>query len=166
MGHFCIAVNRFPIISVQEAYGNIEEPIRKAGRLADVVIVDCPGFDNAEYRSALTVADIFITPVKPSSDFEAETLTEVTETVKKVQKIRNKKIKSFVLFTRIKHNRTAAASELAKELRSDDVWIQPLNTRIAELSVFENCANIGAGVHDAEKTACKHRRHHQKRVHS
>ncbi len=33
----------------------------------------------AEFRSALTVSDIVVTLVKPSSDFESETLTSVTE---------------------------------------------------------------------------------------
>lgn len=142
-----------PVIPVQEAYGNIAEPITKAARLADVVIVDCPGFDNAEYRSALTVADVFITPIKPSSDFEAETLTDVTATVRKAQKMGNTKLRPFVLFTRVRHNRTATAAELAKELQSDDVWLRPLNTRIGELTVYEDCANIGAGVHDVERAS-------------
>lgn len=40
----------------------------------------------AEFRSALTVSDIVVTLVKPSSDFESETLTSVTEKIRTAQK--------------------------------------------------------------------------------
>ncbi|WP_312827973.1 division plane positioning ATPase MipZ, partial [Escherichia coli] len=45
-------------VSVQEGYGNVSKEISRLSKLCDVLIVDCPGHDSQEFRSALTVADI------------------------------------------------------------------------------------------------------------
>ncbi len=101
----------------------------------------------AEFRSALTVSDIVVTLVKPSSDFESETLTSVTEKIRTAQKA-NAALEPWVLFTRInsaKPRHRKAAIDLDKLLRSDNIWIQPLKTRISELDVYESACNEGAG---------------------
>ncbi|PRU26527.1 peptidyl-arginine deiminase [Salmonella enterica subsp. enterica serovar Weltevreden] len=140
-------------VSVQEGYGNVSKEISRLSKLCDVLIVDCPGHDSQEFRSALTVADIMITLTKPSSDFESETLTTVTEKVRIAQKT-NPKLQPWVLLTRInssKHRHRQAAIKLDKFLRSDSIWIQPLKTRLSDLDVFESACNEGAGVHDVSR---------------
>ncbi|EPS0228578.1 division plane positioning ATPase MipZ [Salmonella enterica subsp. enterica serovar Chester] len=140
-------------IPVHEAYGNLVNEIKRLSKLCEVLIIDCPGHDSQEFRSALTVSDILITLVKPSSDFESETLTTVTEKVRTAQQI-NPKLQPWVLLTRIntsKPRHRTRAIELDKLLREDSVWIQPLKSRIAELDVFENACNEGAGVHDVSR---------------
>lgn len=140
-------------VPVHEAYGNLVNEIKRLSKLCEVLIIDCPGHDSQEFRSALTVADILITLVKPSSDFESETLTTVTEKVRTAQQI-NPKLQPWVLLTRIntsKPRHRTRAIELDKLLREDSIWIQPLKSRIAELDVFENACNEGAGVHDVSR---------------
>ncbi|EBN2058887.1 peptidyl-arginine deiminase [Salmonella enterica subsp. enterica serovar Oranienburg] len=140
-------------IPVHEAYGNLVNEIKRLSKLCEVLIIDCPGHDSQEFRSALTVADILITLVKPSSDFESETLTTVTEKVRTAQQI-NPKLQPWVLLTRIntsKPRHRTRAIELDKLLREDSIWIQPLKSRIAELDVFESACNEGAGVHDVRR---------------
>ncbi|EAA9181602.1 peptidyl-arginine deiminase [Salmonella enterica] len=140
-------------IPVHEAYGNLVNEIKRLSKLCEVLIIDCPGHDSQEFRSALTVADILITLVKPSSDFESETLTTVTEKVRTAQQI-NPKLQPWVLLTRIntsKPRHRTRAIELDKLLREDSIWIQPLKSRIAELDVFESACNEGAGVHDVSR---------------
>lgn len=142
-------------VPVHEAYGNVTKEISRLSKLCEVLIVDCPGHDSHEFRSALTVSDIMVTLVKPSSDFESETLTSVTEKVRIAQKT-NGNLQPWVLMTRInpsKPRHTQKAIELDKILRSDSIWIQPLKTRIAELDVFENACNEGAGVHDVARAS-------------
>ncbi|EDQ1914844.1 peptidyl-arginine deiminase [Salmonella enterica] len=140
-------------IPVHEAYGNLVNEIKRLSKLCEVLIIDCPGHDSQEFRSALTVADILITLVKPSSDFESETLTTVTEKVRTAQQI-NPKLQPWVLLTRIntsKPRHRTRAIELDKLLREDSIWIQPLKSRIAELDVYESACNEGAGVHDVSR---------------
>ncbi|MCU6630908.1 peptidyl-arginine deiminase, partial [Klebsiella pneumoniae] len=53
-------------IPVHAAYGNVSNEIKRLSKLCEVLIVDCPGHDSQEFRSALTVSDIVVTLVKPS----------------------------------------------------------------------------------------------------
>lgn len=147
--------NGLRAIHVNEAYGNVSSEIKRLKKLCDVLVVDCPGHDSQEFRSALTVSDIVITLVKPSSDFESETLTSVTEKIRTAQKT-NSELVPWVLFTRInaaKPRHRKAAIELDKLLRSDSIWIQPLKSRISELDVYESACNEGAGVHDVSRAS-------------
>ncbi|MGN9528569.1 nucleotide-binding protein [Escherichia coli] len=142
-------------IPVHAAYGNVSNEIKRLSKLCEVLIVDCPGHDSQEFRSALTVSDIVVTLVKPSSDFESETLTSVTEKIRTAQKA-NAALEPWVLFTRInsaKPRHRKAAIDLDKLLRSDNISIQPLKTRISELDVYESACNEGAGVHDVSRAS-------------
>lgn len=142
-------------VPVHEAYGDISSEVTRLSKLCDLLIVDCPGHDSLEFRSALTVSDILVTLVKPSSDFESETLTTVTEKVRIAQKS-NPKLTPWVLLTRINSSRPRhrnAAIELDKILRSNEVWIQPLKSRLSEIDVFEVACNEGAGVHDVSRAS-------------
>lgn len=145
--------NGLPAIPVYEAYGDISKEIKRLSSIHDTLLVDCAGHDSQEFRSAITVADILITLVKPSSSFERDTLTEVTDKVRKAQKV-NPTLQPWVLLTRIETNKPSKvkdAIELDKLLRSDPVWIQPLRTRLAALDIFESACNEGAGVHDVAR---------------
>ncbi|ECH9341526.1 peptidyl-arginine deiminase [Salmonella enterica] len=145
--------NGLPPVPVYEAYGDISKEIKRLTALHETVLVDCAGHDSQEFRSALTVADVLVTLVKPSSAFERDTLTDVTEKVRKAQRV-NPSLQPWVLFTRIENNKATKvrdAIDLDKFLRSDPVWIQPLKTRIASLDIFESACNEGAGVHDVAR---------------
>ncbi|TNV16127.1 ParA family protein [Buttiauxella sp. B2] len=141
-------------IPLYSAYGkDTYKEINRLSRMCDVLIVDCPGHDSAEFRSALSVADILITLVKPSSDFEKGTLREVTETVRTIQDNGNPKLQPWVLLTRVKPQKVADAIALDNELRSHEVWIQPLKTRLSDLDVYESACNLGAGVHEITRAS-------------
>lgn len=141
-----------PEIPVLETYGNLTKEIARLKKLCQVLIIDCPGHDSEECRSALINADVFVSPVKPSSDFEVETLTTVVEKVRTAQLV-NPDLKPWILMTRIKPNKVSRAIELHNLLTSDSVWIQPLKNRISELDVFEEACNSGAGVHDVARAS-------------
>jgi len=145
--------NGLPPIPVYEAYGDISKEIKKLSANHDVLLIDCAGHDSQEFRSAIIAADILITLVKPSSRFERDTLTDVTEKARKAQTV-NSSLQPWVLLTRIETNKPTKvkdAIELDKLLRSDPVWIQPLRTRLAALDIFESACNEGAGVHDVAR---------------
>jgi len=128
---------------VHEAYGNIAKEIKKLASRYEYLLIDCAGHDSAEFRSALTVADIMITLVKPSSKFERNTLTALTEKVRKAQQV-NPALKPWVLITRVETNKPSKvkdAIKLDKFLRSDPVWIQPLKSRLSALDIFESACN-------------------------
>ncbi|EMI5646292.1 AAA family ATPase [Proteus mirabilis] len=144
----------FKPIPIYEAYGDISESLKKIEKLCDVLLVDCAGHDSSEFRSALTVADTVITTVKPSSMLERNTLTAVTGKIRKAQsKHGNPNMKAYVLMTRVLSRKLSSAVALDKELRSDEIWLQPLKTRISEYDIFENAVNEGVGVHEVAKAS-------------
>ncbi|MBG6246639.1 peptidyl-arginine deiminase (plasmid) [Candidatus Symbiopectobacterium sp. 'North America'] len=135
-------------IPVFEAYGNdVAKEIMQLDKFFSVVLVDCAGHDSTEFRSAASVADILLTCVKPSSAFERETLTTLSETINKAR-IHNPKLVARVVMTRVKPNKLSDAVSLHNELCSDEAFVQPLKTRISEIDCFEAACNEGAGVHD------------------
>ncbi|HGJ5865946.1 MULTISPECIES: AAA family ATPase [Arsenophonus] len=138
------------IIPVFEAYGNVSNEIIRLKNMCEVLIIDCAGHDSTEFRSALTVTNVLITLIKPSSMFEKGTLTKLTETVRDPA-LKNPNLKANLLMTRVKYNKIKDADELERELRSDSIWIQPLKTRLSELDIFESAVNLGAGVHEVER---------------
>lgn len=147
--------NDLPLIGVYEINGDIERTVNALTKAFDFVIIDCAGHDSSEFRTSLLVADMVITPVKPSSAFERNTLATLTETIRAAQKA-NPALEAHVLMTRIEMSRAskrAAAIELDKFLRSDADFIQPLRTRISALDVFESACNEGCGVHDVVRAS-------------
>ncbi|ENG8827699.1 peptidyl-arginine deiminase [Salmonella enterica] len=142
-----------PKIPIAEAYGDISSAIKRYKKLVDVLIVDCAGHDSAEFRSALTCVDILLAPVKPSSKFEAVNLTELSEIVRDAQHRFNPKLQAWTLVARVTPRKLQKAIELEKELKSEPAFLQPLRTRISELDVFEEAANLGAGVHEMERAS-------------
>ncbi|MDE9544174.1 AAA family ATPase [Xenorhabdus bovienii] len=144
----------FKAIPIHEAYGDISNEIKRLEKLCNVVIVDCAGHDSSEFRSALTVANVVLTLVKPSSSLEKNTLTSVTKTVRTAQKNHgNPDMQAHVLMTRIKPHKLQDAVSLENELKSDEIWLQPLKNRISELDIFENAVNAGVGVHEVERAS-------------
>lgn len=147
--------NGLPGVAIRDIRGSVEKTVKDCARVYDVIFIDCAGHDSAEFRDSLLVADIVITPVKPSSAIERNTITALTETIRAAQSV-NAGLTAHVLLTRIdrrKASRIRAAIDLDKELRANPAFIQPLKTRISDLDVFENACNIGAGVHDVERAS-------------
>lgn len=141
-----------PEIPVVEAYGDIRAEIKRLSALADVVIIDCAGYDNKEYRYGLLCVDMFISPVKPSSRLENDTLEFVAATVTKAKQ-ENKSLQAYALFSRIKPHKLKTKIEMARQLTEEGNVLKPLKNYISELDVFEECVNVGAGVHEAERAS-------------
>lgn len=142
-----------PRIPIVEAYGDISAAIARHKKMCDVLIVDVAGHDSAEFRSALTCVDILLAPVKPSSSFEAVNITKLSENVREAQRLYNPELKAWTLINRVVPRKIKKAIELEKDLKSNPAFLQPLKTRISELDIFEDAANMGAGVHEVERAS-------------
>lgn len=132
---------------VVEQSGDLHKIIDKSSRSYEFVIVDCAGHDSEEFRTALQVCDLYLSLVKPSSDFEIGTLNDVTVTVRQAQKF-NPNLKPYVVMTRVRHQRLNKAIALKKTLLSDPLFIPPTKAYISDLTVFEDACNEGVGVHE------------------
>lgn len=139
-------------IPIQEAFGDITREVSRLSKMFDVVIIDIAGHDSAEFRSALTCADVLLSPVRPSSQLEVDTLADLTSIVREAQKQKNPSLRPYIVFNRCK-SQAKDAIELSKMLNSDPFWIQPLRTWISQLDIFETATGEGAGVHEVARAS-------------
>ena len=67
-----------------EKSGNIKKSVEALAEKYDVIIIDTGGQDSQELRTAILIADIIITPVRPSQS-DIETLPKMEELVEKAK---------------------------------------------------------------------------------
>ena len=141
-----------PMCPLHSAYGDISREMKRLQKMSEIVLVDTAGHDSMEFRSALTAADVLLSPVRPSSQVEVDNMNKVNEVVRHVQENENPSLKAYFLFNRCKPKATDAI-ELARSLSADPNWIPALRTWINQLDVFESAFNLGAGVHDVSSAS-------------
>ncbi|KAA6093629.1 MULTISPECIES: ParA family protein [Pantoea] len=141
-----------PMCPLHSAWGDISREMKRLQKMSDIVLVDTAGHDSMEFRSALTAADVLLSPVRPSSQGEVDNMNKVNEMVRYVQANENPSLKGYFLFNRCKPKATDAI-ELTRSLSEDPNWIPALRTWINQLDVFESAFNLGAGVHDVSSAS-------------
>lgn len=142
--------NNLPLFPLIECFGKVESEIRSVEKRCDVVIVDTAGYDSPELRSALQCADVLISPVRPSSPTEVNSLTKVNGIIKKAQQL-NPKLNPWILLYRCKPNHKDRL-ELYDYLTADKDWIKPLQSFVTQATAFDNAMNEGKGVHEMKDT--------------
>jgi chromosome partitioning protein len=80
-----------------EKTGNICEAILDFNKRYEYVIIDTGGRDSKELRSALVVAEVFYTPIKPSQ-IDIDTLGKMNDLVEQALSM-NRTLKSFSIIT-------------------------------------------------------------------
>lgn len=139
-----------------EAYGDLRKELIELSKRYDIVLVDTAGHDSQEFRSALTVSDILLSPVRPSSQSEIDSIAALTETVRTAQEKHNPSLQAYLVFNRCSsRNGNTDASDLANMLKSDEYWLQPTKQRIGERTVYVKTFNAGQGVHEAKDGQAK-----------
>ncbi|MBK2044670.1 AAA family ATPase [Allofrancisella guangzhouensis] len=86
----------FKIQGVQLS-GDIYDGLSQLKKKYEYIVVDTGGRDSVELRSALLIADIFITTIRPSQ-IDIDTLPDLNNITKKA-KAMNRGLKSYALFT-------------------------------------------------------------------
>ncbi|WP_150139398.1 hypothetical protein [Candidatus Enterovibrio escicola] len=135
-----------PLFPLVESFGKVKDEIIHLNKRSDIVIVDMAGYDSPELRSALQCADLLISPARPSS------ATEVNSIIKQAQAL-NPKLEARVFFYRCKPNHHKERIELYNYLAADSDWIQPLKNYVTFLTAFEKSTEQGMGVHEMSNTA-------------
>lgn len=141
-----------PSIAIRSVQGNVSGEIEKLRKLTNVLIVDTAGHDSIEFRSAISVADILLSPVRPSAQVEVDTIAAMTNVVRKAQELSNPRLAAYIVLDRCKTQYgNTDASELSKSLAGDPLWLQPCKTRISQLDIYEKSFNEGKGVHELKR---------------
>ncbi|CAG1772175.1 hypothetical protein BAC3_02388 [uncultured bacterium] len=121
----------------------IAKEIPKLAQKYDDIIIDVGGQDSISQRASLTVADIFLVPVFPSS-FDTWVVDSVNSLVEEVTTI-NPKLKSYCYLSRadVSGNQN---DDTAKILQDDYPEIEYIDCPVKNRKVFRNSVNQGLGV--------------------
>lgn len=120
----------------------VREQLLKLSKDYDDVIVDTGGRDTTSQRSALTVADIFLTPFQPRS-LDVWTIGKVVSLISLVRE-GNPKLKAFAFLNRA--DSQGGDNESAAEILKEIDGIQYLSALIGQRKAFSNAAAEGLGV--------------------
>lgn len=136
-----------PLFPLVECFGKVESEIKMLDKHSDVVVVDTAGYDSHEFRSALQCANLLISPVRPSSPTEVNSLSKLNGIIRQAQQL-NSKLEARILLYRCKSGNHKDRLALYDFLTADSDWTQPLKSFVTHASVFDNAMNEGKGIHE------------------
>jgi len=97
-----------PIATVQMQGSTLARDLKTIGAAYDLVVVDTAPADSVELRACMTIADVFVVPVKPSN-FELWALQNMGQLFMKVRR-HNPKLRAVVVASRIQRDLRPAAA--------------------------------------------------------
>jgi chromosome partitioning protein len=139
------AKERFtPAIPCFSIYGDtVHENIRSLATKYEDIVIDAGGQDSAELRSAMLVADVIITPAKPSQ-FDVFTLSKMDKLVSLARSF-NTTLKAAILTSIAPtHPGMTDVAEMAEFVESLPNY-HLLKTVVRDRKAYRNCARDGKG---------------------
>ncbi|CNK26285.1 plasmid partitioning protein [Yersinia aldovae] len=138
-----------PIIHYAENYTTIEKTAQKLAETCDYVLIDSPGHDSAEFRKALSVADILFSPIDPNSQIEIDRVADLAVTVKTAQAKLNPNLRAYVILNKCSTRPSdTEASSVYKMLNDDPDWLPVPKQRIYERTAHKRIFAVGKGIHE------------------
>ena len=133
-----------PKIVTISKFGNVKSELQAFIDKFDDIVVDAGGRDSIEMRSAMLVADILISPLKPSQ-FDLWTLAKINRHVSDAKMI-NENLKAYVLINEASTHHKSKEKELAQEYIEEFDEIELLDTVVHQRKAFRDAAKEGMGV--------------------
>lgn len=142
-----------PRVHAVQASGNVREILKDLSSRYSYVIVDAPGHDSQEMRTAMTIADLMIIPVRPSQ-LDLDTVPGMVELVQTAQDM-NPKLKALVLLSQVPTNSNAKEEAEAKEFLSDYPQIPVIDTVLKIRKAYRDSIPAGKGVIEIVRSSAK-----------
>lgn len=133
-----------PKIENVSKYDNIKQTLIDLNKRYEYVIVDSQGRDSVELRTGLLVADICITPVRPSQA-DLDTIYRMVRLINTAKEI-NESLKCFCVLTQAPTNPVITEIEESKNYINNINDLFLTNTIICERKVYRDALASGAGV--------------------
>lgn len=128
--------------------GDIREELIKIGNEYDEVVIDAGGFDNAEFRQAVSVADVILIPLLVGSSANIEGMQKVAEVTEKLRPDNLPKV--FAVAVRAPaHGTTPEYDRVIDEILNDPL-AQPCPINIVERAWYSRAYDAGVGLLDLE----------------
>jgi len=133
-----------PTVYSAMGYNDISDSVADLSRRYDVVIVEAAGRDSNECRSCLVVADILITPVKPSQ-IDISSLSKMNELITQYRFV-NDRLKTLGFINIAPTHAKNQEIEQSKEAVNQCSNITLLNTIVHDRKCFRDAFSEGLGV--------------------
>jgi chromosome partitioning protein len=133
-----------PKIENVSKYDNIKQTLIDLKKRYEYVIVDSQGRDSVELRTGLLVADICITPVRPSQA-DLDTIYRMVRLINTAKEI-NESLKCFCVLTQAPTNPVITEIEESKKYINEIKELLLTDTIICERKVYRDALASGAGV--------------------
>lgn len=137
------------------AHDDIRGTIDDLNKRYELILIDAGGRDSIEFRTALTVADICLTPFVPSQH-DIDTLPLVNDVIAQ-SKVFNPNLKAFALLSNCPQNKKARDKRLSQiaEIFTELEEFSLLETQIINRISYTDTASSGLGVVEMQDDKAK-----------
>jgi len=138
--------NDVPKVNSLLAYDDIRDTANDLAERYELVIIDAGGRDSMEFRTALTVADICLTPFVPSQH-DMDTLPLVNDLINQAR-VFNTQLKAYAVLSNCPQNKQAREKRLVDigEVFEELPEFLLLKTQIINRIAYTDSASTGSGV--------------------
>ena len=140
-------------IPCYQHYGDLKQPITKLIEQYDSIVIDTPGKDSKEMRSACMMADNLIIPFKCSQP-DLDTLSMLRPILNSILDF-NRDLKIYALLSIAPTNPRMRLQNEAKDFLSDFPVLKPLKTIVNNRLPYIKCMSNGLGVIEFDKSHAK-----------
>lgn len=134
-------------------FGDLKKPIKQLLKKYESIVIDTPGKDSVEMRSACLLADRLIIPFKCSQP-DLDTLEFLQPTLKHALEL-NPSLKVYALLSIAPTNPKVKLYKQAKAFLSDYPILKPLKTVLKDRLSYVKCMSNGLGVIEFDKSHAK-----------
>jgi len=142
-----------PQVPCVQRTGEVSATLRDLARRYEVVIVDAGGRDSREMRSAMVVANLLLTPVKPSQA-DLETLPKINELINLARGL-NPNLKASAVLSMAPSNPVIREVEGARELLAEFDQLELADTVIRDRKVYRDALLGGKGVVELDNATAR-----------
>lgn len=132
-----------PVACIQK-YGNIRQTLLDLDRRYSHVVVDCAGHDSAELRSAISAADVMLSPFRPSQP-DLDTAPRLVGIIDEMQGT-NDALKVYAVLTMCPSNPTVTEIQDAQTYLAKVSGLQVIEPCIYDRKVYRDAICEGKGV--------------------
>lgn len=141
-----------PVHCVQRS-GDVSATVKDLMQRYQVVVIDAGGRDSKELRTAMVVADLFITPIR-ASQADLETLPHVNELISLARSL-NPNLAAYALLSMAPSNPVIREVAEAKELISKFDQLLLAQSIIRDRKVYRDALADGKGVVEMSNSQAK-----------
>jgi len=139
------------------SHDDVRETIKDLDKRYEIVIVDAGGRDSKEFRTALAVSDICLTPFVPSQH-DVDTLPLVNDLIEQI-KVYNPNLTGYAVFSNCPQNKSAREkriNEYRETLAEELTELTVLKTEIINRIAYTDTATSGLGVTEMKNEKAAH----------